>query len=172
MLFAMCGLAFSGKSTAACRIAAALDLSLVSLDAIHEARGLNPGEDIDEAHWEETSRIALDRVEEVLRQGRSVVVDDTFSYRFLRDRFRAAAERLQCGFLILFMDTPHDVVAARIEENRRRPTRPHVHPHVVDHIVREFQAPSADEPVIRFTSYDEVDAWCARQKEDRLFALR
>jgi predicted kinase len=158
-LYAMCGLAFSGKSTAARRIAAALGAALVSLDAIHAARGLDPGADLDEAHWEETAAAALREVREWLRQGRSVVVDDTFSYRALRDRFREAADRHGCNFLIVFMDVPAAVRDARIETNRLRPTRPHVRPEVVAFIVDEFEPPGPDEPVVRFTEAASVEAW-------------
>ena len=37
----MCGLAFSGKSTVARKVAAALDVELISYDAINAARGFD-----------------------------------------------------------------------------------------------------------------------------------
>ena len=41
IVYAMCGLAFSGKSTVARRVAAALRLELIVLDRINEERGLD-----------------------------------------------------------------------------------------------------------------------------------
>ena len=57
-VFAMCGIAFAGKSTAARRVASALELNLISLDAINAERGLSGGEGIPDARWEETSFVA------------------------------------------------------------------------------------------------------------------
>ncbi len=159
ILYAMCGLAFAGKSLAARRIAGVLDADLVSLDAIHRERGFDPGADIDEERWAQTGRIALERAGASLRAGRPVVVDDTFSYRFQRDQFRAEAQRHGAGFLILFLAPPDEIVEARIAANRLAPTRPDVKPEVVEHIRREFQRPADDEPVVRFAGPEDVEAW-------------
>ena len=43
-VYAMCGVAFSGKSTLALRIAAELSICLISLDAINHKRGLRGGD--------------------------------------------------------------------------------------------------------------------------------
>ena len=163
-VYVLCGLAFAGKSTAARRIAAELGAGLVGLDAIHEERGLFPGGDLDARNWEETGRIALERTKIILRRGRSAVVDDTFSYRFQRDRFRQVAVEEGSGFLILFMDTPEEEAAARIAANRLDPTRSDVLPHVVDYIRAEFEPPAADEPFVRLTSHHDVERWLAHQR--------
>ena len=54
-VYAMCGVAFSGKSTLARRIAGQLFIPLISLDAINHERGLRGGEGMSIAQWEETS---------------------------------------------------------------------------------------------------------------------
>src|SRR5262245_52215749 len=81
-VYAMCGVAFSGKSTLARRIADELSIALISLDAINHERGLRGGEGMSIAQWEVTSAIAMDRLRRRLKEGESVVVDDTFSRRF------------------------------------------------------------------------------------------
>jgi predicted kinase len=45
---------------------------------------------------EETSAIAMDRLRQYLGEGKSAVVDDTFSRRFLRDRCKAVALGIWC----------------------------------------------------------------------------
>jgi predicted kinase len=162
-LYTLCGLAFAGKTTVARRVAGRLGAGLVSLDAIHEERGLFPGGDLDVANWRETGRIAEERTRDLLRQGRSAVVDDTFSYRFQRERFRRLAAEEGAAFLILFVDTPAEVMAARIEANRREPTRGHVLPHVVEFIRNEFEPPASDEPFVRFVTDADVERWLAQQ---------
>ena len=95
MVYAMCGLASSGKSTVAAIMARQLGIELISLDAINSERGLHGGEGMSDQQWEETSFIAMARFRALLEQGRSVVVDDTFSHRFLRDRCQKVA--VACG---------------------------------------------------------------------------
>jgi predicted kinase len=100
---AMCGLAFSGKSSVAAILARELKTELISLDAINAERGMRGGEGMSDRQWEETSAIAMDRLR--VQQGRSVVVDDTFSHRFLRDRCKQVAHDHGSRFLIIIMDT-------------------------------------------------------------------
>ena len=87
-LIVLCGLAFSGKSTIARRIAAETAAELISLDAINAERGFDGGSAIDDSEWEKTSLISVARACAALATGRTVVVEDTFSHRFLRERFR------------------------------------------------------------------------------------
>ena len=87
----MCDLAFSGKSSVAAILTRELKAQLISLDAINDERGLRGGEGMSDRQWEETSAIAMDRLAALVQQGRSVVVDDTFSHHFLRDRCKHVA---------------------------------------------------------------------------------
>jgi len=158
-VYAMCGIAFSGKSTAARSIARELGLALISLDAINEERGLDGGKGIPDAQWEKTSLIAMDRLRSLLKAGRAVVVDDTFSHRFLRDRCGRVAEELGCRFRILFMDTPFDVIDARRRANASNPVRGAIEDAVFDHHRDRFQFPTNDEPVVRLRSEADLAAW-------------
>jgi hypothetical protein len=164
-VYAMCGLAFSGKSTAARRIARELGADLVSLDAINHERGLRGGDGLPVEEWERTSHIAMSRVRRILGEGRCVVVDDTFSHRFLRDRCRAVAEGAGARFLVLHMDTPPSVIDARRAQNRLRPTRHDVRDEVFAAHRDGFQHPTADEPVIRLATDADVADWLARERK-------
>lgn len=65
-VYAMCGVAFSGKSTLARRIANQLSIPLISLYAINHERGLRGREGMSIAQWEETSAMAMDRLRQCL----------------------------------------------------------------------------------------------------------
>jgi predicted kinase len=164
-VYAMCGLAFSGKSTAARTVARALGTDLIVLDAINAERGLDAGKGIPDEEWEKTSFIAMQRLDALLQEGRSVVVDDTFSHRFLRDRCKRVAEEHGCRFVILFMDTPLAAVEARRAANARNPRRPHLDDAVFAHHRDRFQFPAADEPVVRMRSDADLAAWLEREQK-------
>lgn len=158
-VYAMCGVAFSGKTTLARCIAEELSIVLISLDAINHERGLRGGEGMSIAQWEETSAIAMDRLRECLRQGRSAVVDDTFSRRFLRDRCKAVALEFGARFTILFVGTPLGEIRSRREANNKRPTRHHVRDSVFEEHYKTFQFPAADEPVVRIVEGFDLQSW-------------
>src|SRR5262249_22351511 len=154
-----CGVAFSGKSTLARRIADELSISVISLDAINHERGLRGGEGMSITQWEETSAIAMDRLGQCLREGKSAVVDDTFSRRFPRDRCKVVA--LECGaeFTIVFVDTPIAEIRARRDANYQRATRHHVRDDVFEDHYKTFQFPTPDEPVVRVAGGFDLQSW-------------
>ncbi|MBS0540860.1 MAG: ATP-binding protein [Proteobacteria bacterium] len=160
-LVAMCGLAFSGKSTIARRIAGELGLDLISYDAINAERGFDGGKAIADAEWERTSMMAAARARAALASGRGVVIDDTFSHRFLRDRFRAFAAACNAPFELVFVDTPLPVIEARIAENARTLKRGHIAPEVFAHHRDRFQFPTEDEAPVRVADPADLDRWLA-----------
>lgn len=165
--YAMCGIAFSGKSTAARRVAQGLGIELIVLDRINEERGLDGTKGLTDKQWEETSLIAMDRLRGHLRAGSSVVIDDTFSHRFLRDRCRKVADEADARFAILFVDTPLEVIDARRAENLRNPTRPHLDDAVFAHHRDRFQFPTVDEPAICFAGEHDFAQWLEGEKQRR-----
>lgn len=160
-LIALCGLAFSGKSTIARRVADVLGAELVSYDAINARRGFDGGTVMDDQEWEKTSLMAAASARAVLASGRRVVVDDTFSHRFLRQRFAAVAEASGAPFVLLFVDTPLDVIEARIAENARSGARHHIAPDVFAAHRARFQFPGEDERAVRLTGADDLEKWLA-----------
>lgn len=167
-LIALCGLAFSGKSTIARQVAAALGTGLISYDAINKSRGFDGGAAIADSEWERTSLMAAAQARAMLLAGRSVVIDDTFSHRFLRDRFRQVAAASAVPFVLLFVDTPLSVVEARIAENARTKARAHIAPDVFAHHRDRFQFPGDDESPVRLASADDLERWLAGRRGDNV----
>jgi predicted kinase len=158
-LIALCGLAFSGKSTIARRVAAATGAELISHDAINARRGFDGGAVIADAEWEKTSLMAAATARAVLASGRSVVIDDTFSHRFLRQRFAAVARASGASFVLLFVDTPLSLIEVRMADNARTGARGHISPEVFAHHRDRFQVPGDDERPVRLASADDLERW-------------
>ena len=167
---ALCGLAFSGKSTIARQVAAATGAELISYDAINARRGFDGGAAIADAEWEKTSLMAAATARAVLAQRRSVVIDDTFSHRFLRDRFRQVAAAARVPFVLLFVDTPLGVIEARIADNARTGARAHIAPEVFTHHRDRFQFPGDDEHPVRLAGTQDVEQWLASRRGDNVSA--
>jgi predicted kinase len=165
-VYAMCGLAFSGKSTVAQTVKRELGIELISLDAINAERGLQGGEGVPDKQWEETSLMAMDRLRALLRERHSVVVDDTFSHRFLRERCKGVADECGCRFLIVFLDTPLVEIEARRAANNLNPVRHHIRDDVFRHHRDRFQYPNDDELVVRIAHDGDLECLLRRERHN------
>lgn len=161
-LYLLCGLAFSGKTTLAAALARHLGAAVVSLDEINALRGLHGGEGIPVEEWARSHREALQQVGDLLAAGRSVVVDDTNCFRFLRDDYRAVAKLHGARTKVLYLDVPLAMVLDRMRENDRTRTRASVTDSVLLDLVDKFEPPNEDENVLVFPAGAAPDAWVAR----------
>lgn len=158
-LYLLCGLAFSGKTTLAAAAARRLQAVVVSLDAINAARGLDGGAGIPDAEWARTHQEALRQVESALQAGGPVIVDDTNCFRFLRDAYRALADRHGARTTVLYIDAPLSLVRERIRENGRTRLRAPIADAVLLDLARKFEAPAADEEVLVFPCGASPEEW-------------
>jgi predicted kinase len=150
----MCGRSFSGKSTLARPLGEFLAAELISLDSINEERGLRGGDGIPLSEWIVTNEEASRRAHALLDAGRSVVVDDTSSARFLRDGWRALAASKKAGFALVYVDAPEALLRARLEENRRILGRHDVTDDVMHEHLATFEVPAEEERAVAVDALD------------------
>lgn len=156
----MCGLAYSGKTTLARAIVEFTGATPVSLDDINRERGLAfGGEGIPVEEWERTYHVAMGRVEQLMRARETVLVDDTSNLRFLRDRVRALAGKLDYDVVLVYVATPLEEIRRRMRDNTQQPGRPSVRAYVFAEHVRTFEHPAEDERAVVFTPDQPVDEW-------------
>jgi predicted kinase len=166
-LFALCGLSFSGKTTLARAISAAIGADYISLDDINEERGLRGGEGISGEEWNQTSLIAVERSRDALERGRDVVLDDTLSFRWLRDRYAEAARQRAAQFILIYVSIPlAEIHAARARNDVSRQRKP-IREDVFDDHARRFEVPAADEAPLIYDRALPIQEWLARYVSDR-----
>jgi predicted kinase len=164
-LYLICGLSFAGKSTLAAAIAERTAATIVSLDEINARRGLHGGLGIPDEEWLATHRQALREVGAALAAGRSVVVDDTNCFRFLRDDHRAVAAERGAASLVIHVDVPLAEALARLRANDRHGAahqplpRPPVTEAVLLQLAQRFEPPAADEATLVFPPATDPVSW-------------
>lgn len=156
-VFLMCGLAFSGKTAVAQRIASEFGCHYLSLDEINDERRLWGGHRIPDEEWERTHEIALERLRHYLDRGGCVVVDDTNNLRWLRDRFRAVAAESGHDAVLVYVTAPIGEIRQRIAQADRTGERRVVTDDVFEEHVESFEEPTSDESPIVYRSGENLD---------------
>ncbi len=155
----MCGLAFAGKTTLGSQLAERRGAVIVSLDQINAERGLHGGIGIPGEEWVRTHREALSRLESLLEDGASVVIDDTNCFRWLRDNYREVASRFGIQTTVIHLEVTLEEAMKRCMQNNNEPTRSIVTEHVLRDLASKFEIPQADERVAAYRSTEDIDLW-------------
>lgn len=151
--YLLCGPSLAGKSTAAAALSRAFDAGVVCADRINEERGLPFGaEGLPESTWAETLRIQLERMRQLAASGRSVIADDSFCYRWLRDRHRDEARAAGLQPVLLLLAPGEAELWSRHAAALAARSRPVLGvERFADHLAR-FEWPGADEQPIDITT--------------------
>lgn len=148
-LYILCGLPFSGKSTVACAIAARTGGVIVSFDELHAEHGDELSRTRDTpAVWQAIRELAGERAAVALRRGLSVICDNTNFRVAHRDALRAVATAANARALVVCVDTPLSVIAARRARNRLAGGRDDIADADLDYVRERWQPPGRDEAAI------------------------
>jgi predicted kinase len=165
VLYLLCGLSFSGKSTLGGLLAARTGAGLVSLDAINSRRGLRGGTGTPDEEWLATHRLALAQLERLCRAGGPVVVDDTNCFRWLRDAYRRVAAGFGYRSVVLMLDLPLAEALRRGARNERNGARAPVSRRVLVELAARFEPPASDEETVTVPAHVRFAPWLDSQLE-------
>lgn len=151
ILYIMCGVGFSGKSTLAKQIAEHTGASLVSQDALffEKEKALNLDQDSDE-HWRMLLDMCLERIKENLKAGKSVVFDNTNTRFEHREELREIAKSVGAETKVIFLDTPIEIQKERQQNNLKTGERHDVKQEYLDQAIAELEIPTQDENTLSF----------------------
>lgn len=160
MLYLMCGISFSGKSTLARQIGKRIDAKIVSLDEINNRRGLGlNGEEIPDEEWVKTHEIAQSEVKYLMGNSQNIILDDTNCFRWLRDRYRMLAESHGYDTTLIYVNTDENVAKSRLIQNRILKKRSGIPLEYFLAHVKTFERPSPDEECLVFYGNDDPEKW-------------
>jgi predicted kinase len=134
---------------------------VVSLDAINAERGLWGGDGIPIAEWERSHGEAVERMRALVTAGRDVVVDDTNSPKFIRERYRVAAAACGAVVSLVYIPLSDEEMIRRVESATRAANRPLLEPRVLADHVAAFEPPDEKEAPVVLADEDSRDVWLA-----------
>src|SRR5271169_2264481 len=124
-LIAMCGLPFAGKSVLAKSLSHELGIRLLSYDFeiyLPHRHLVPPGSPV-AAEYDFVQNIGHRQIGAILAAGESLIYDDLLLERDDRRKLAAVAHHHRADFVLVYLDTPLEVIGQRQAENARTRTR-------------------------------------------------
>lgn len=156
----MCGVAFSGKSTLAKKIAEDKKAALVSQDNIWFAKREELNLDLDsDDDWERIQQLSREKIKELLIGGSSIVYDDISLKYANRELLRTLAKESAAEAILVYLDTPRDIQRERQAKNLQAGDRHDVPDHLIEWGLAELEIPQENENPFIFTPDTNTAEW-------------
>jgi predicted kinase len=159
-LYFLCGLPFSGKSTLGRALAAHAGGAIVSFDELYAEYGEALARARDTlAVWQAVRELAGERIEALLRGGVSVVYDNTNFRVEHREAIRAVAEGAGARAVLIYVNTPLEMIEERRAANARTRERGEIGDATLAYVQAVWQGPREDEGALEFRPEMDLAAW-------------
>ena len=150
-LYIMCGLAFSGKSTLARKIAERTGSKLIAFDKLWVEKDKEHPVPKGDEGWKFIRKVGQDEVAKALKEEKSVVYDDN-NIRFEhREELREIARRFGARPVVVYLKTPMEVIREREATNKATGERHEVEPENFQTVLEQLEVPTVNERVLEFT---------------------
>ncbi len=159
ILYIMCGLPFSGKTTLAQALASQCGFVHLELDAFAREKSLFPEEGINEQQWGRIFDEVYQQVASLLASGVSVVVDAVNFDKAGRDRFRAIAQQSGSSVYVIYMKLPVRLIEERRQANQANAQRPPVRNEDFVELVTGFEIPTVEENLLVYNGSQSIAEW-------------
>lgn len=156
-LYIMCGLAFSGKSTLAQKMAEHIGCPIIAFDKLWTEKDREKSIPKDARGWRFIRRVAQERISRYLKVGTSVVYDDNNPKLEHRDELRRLAEGFGAKSVVVYLETPLTVVRAREKANKISQDRHEVEPKNFQKVLEDLEVPTKVERTLVFTPETDVE---------------
>src|SRR5437763_10969544 len=151
MLYILCGLPFAGKSTLGRAIAARTHGAIVRFDDLYDAHAHELAKALDTlAVWQAIRDRAKLEVTHWLSRGVSVVYDNTNFHVAHRRALQEAAALCGAEALVVYVNTPIDVIRERQRANALMQERRCVTETELRYVTEQMEKPTSDEGVIEY----------------------
>lgn len=157
-LYIMCGLAFSGKSTLARKIAEYTGSKIIAFDKLWIEKDRKKPISKNAKGWAYVRRIGQKEVLKYLNFGTSVVYDDNNPKRQHRDEFKNLAIKAGTDPIVIYLDTPLDIIRSREKANKISQDRHEVESQNFQKVLADMEVPTQEEGIVLvFTSETNLD---------------
>lgn len=163
-LYIMCGLAFSGKSTLAIKIAEQTGSKRIAFDELWVEKDKEQPIPKGDEGWRFIRKVGQQEVAKALQEGRDVVYDDNNVRLEHREELREVAKRFGARAITIYLNTPMELIRERESINRGTGERHEVEPENFQKVVEQMQIPTPEENVVEFTPNSDLNEFIQKLK--------
>jgi len=156
-LYIMCGLAFSGKSTLAKRIAEHTGSEIIAFDKLWVEEDKIKPVPKNADGWRHIRKVTQEKILKTLKEGKSVIYDDNNAKREHREELCNLAKQARAESIVVYLDTPLETIKAREEANKVSQNRHEVEYKNFQKVLEDFELPSGDEEAMIFTPETDIN---------------
>ena len=158
-LYIMCGLAFSGKSTLARKIAEYTGSKIIAFDKLWVEKDKEQPVPKGAEGWKFIRKIGQVEVAKALQENISVVYDDN-NVRFEhRKELREVARKVGARAVVVYLNTPLKLIRKREAINKTTGQRHEVESENFNTVLEQLQIPTTKESVMEFKPEMNLDEW-------------
>ena len=158
VLYIITGLPYSGKSTLTKELVRRLDLDTASVDEYLD-KGKYVVEKMVQDDWNQVYSQALNKLEKLLTEGKSVVFDGASLKKFERDTLKGIAEKLGVLSKLIYIKTDINEIKSRQLKNKQLKTRGHIKNTTLNKAIKMFEEPGANENALVYEYPADLNDW-------------
>jgi predicted kinase len=159
VLYILCGLPFSGKTTLARALANQCGFVHLDLDALARTKDLLPEEGINDEQWSDVFREVYEQLMILLKSGKSVVFDAVNYDRVGRNRLREIAQQSDSVVHIIYFKISIREIEQRRQANQAHHERPSVRDQDFAALDAEFESPTIEENILIYDGTESIPDW-------------
>jgi predicted kinase len=160
-LYIMTGLPYSGKTTLRKALVTRLHCEAVSVDEIMDASDMWRAGHPTQEDWNAAYTEAYRRIEDALRQGKTVIFDCANLPYCERANVRAIAEKLGIQSTVIYVNISKDEIIRRRLENAETQARGQLDDEMMERAFKLFEEPTEEEHPVVYRQQPNLDEWIA-----------
>lgn len=170
ILYILVGLPFSGKSTLRDKIAELTTIRPFSFDKFWvELESTMNEKEKSKLSFEYVSELMRNAMTETLKEGYSVIYDSLNDTPDQREILIDLANKADADYLIIYLNTPIEVIKSRRDINESTAQRHSVDDENFNKSIAKFIPPLSSEKSIEFLPEDDITSWINKNLYNRDF---
>lgn len=163
-LYILCGIPFSGKSTLANELSKRFGFTRIDLDEVKlDLLGKDIKDElISQDRWDRIYQLMYRKIEEALKEGKTVIHDTGNFTKYERSLIRNIADKAGIEYHTIFVYTPINIARQRWLENKKTNKRFYISEKSFQDAVAEMEPPGEDENSITYDTSEPLDQWIAK----------
>ncbi len=162
MLYILCGLPYSGKTTLQKELVKRLGLQAVSVDRIMDERDMWREGHPTQEDWNEAFSEAYRRIEAYLKAGKTVIFDCANLPFHERENARIIADKLGIMHKLIYLNISKEEILRRWQENEKTGARSQLDQETMETALNLFDEPTESEQPILYNQQMDLDDWIER----------